>query len=71
MNQQINLIEEEQPGLWKLADLARWRNCSIAKCKDDVLHRRIPFIKDGRSIRFDPEVIKEFLKARVVEPMAN
>ena len=65
MQQQI--INE--PALWRYSDLASYLRVSEHKLRRDVMNRTIPFIKCGRSVRFDPEKIKQWLNANATEVM--
>jgi excisionase family DNA binding protein len=53
--------------LWTYKDLARFLKVSEAKVRHDVMDRKIPFIKIGRSIRFDKNQMAEFLKIKIDE----
>jgi len=54
--------------LWTYKDLARFLRVSEAKVRHDVMDRKIPFIKIGRSVRFHKNQIAEFLKIKLDEP---
>ncbi len=54
--------------LWTYKDLARFLRVSEDKVRHDVMDRKIPFIKIGRSVRFHKNQIAEFLKIKLDEP---
>ena len=45
-------------------DLSQWLNVSEAFVRDQVFYRRIPYVKVGRLVRFDPKRIQEWLTGR-------
>jgi excisionase family DNA binding protein len=51
--------------LWKYADLAKFLQMSVNTLRRYVMYRKIPFIRIGRSIRFDKKQIAEFLKIEI------
>jgi len=53
--------------LWRYSDLAKYLRVSEHKLRRDVMNRTIPFIKCGRSVRFNPEKIKQWLDANTTE----
>jgi excisionase family DNA binding protein len=53
--------------LWKYSDLAHYLQVSANRLRRDVMNRKIPFIKIGRSVRFDKNQIAKFLKIEIRE----
>ena len=53
--------------LWDYADLANFLQVSVNKLRQDVMNRKIPFIKVGRLVRFDKNQIADFLKIKITE----
>lgn len=52
-------------------DLARMLKRSVSAIDKDVQGRRLPFIRVGRLVRFEPEAISEFLRAHTVSPIGR
>jgi excisionase family DNA binding protein len=54
--------------LWRYADLARYLQVSQEFVRHAVMYQKIPFIKIGRCVRFDPAEIESWLKSITVKP---
>lgn len=54
-------------GLWDYKDCGRFLKRSVNTLRRDVMFKRIPFIRIGRSIRFSPEAIREYLAKNTIE----
>lgn len=63
-----NIPSSDDTALWVVADLADYLKISEHTIRRSIVNRRIPFIKLGRSVRFDPVVIKDFLKSNTRFP---
>lgn len=50
--------------LWTIVQLAEYLNCSVAAAKQKVHRRQIPTIRINRTLRFDPQVIRDFCAAQ-------
>lgn len=68
MNEQQLNIEDQtseefnySPSLWNYKKLALFLGISEGKARQDVMDKKIPYIKIGRSVRFDPVKIKQWL----------
>jgi excisionase family DNA binding protein len=67
--------------LWKYSDLARYLQVSEVTLRRHVMNREIPYLKIGRSIRFDKnqiaehfniEILKEITEDKIsVKPISN
>ncbi|HPC43111.1 MAG TPA: hypothetical protein PLD91_19510 [Spirochaetota bacterium] len=51
--------------LWKYSDLARYLQVSEHKLRHDVMMEKIPFIRIGRSIRFDKQQIEKHFNIEI------
>ncbi len=51
--------------LWKYSDLARYLQVSEHKLRHDVMMKNIPFIRIGRSIRFDKQQIEKHFNIEI------
>lgn len=47
--------------LWKYADVANFTQESEGVWRRRVMRRECPFLKIGKSVRFDPVVVKEWI----------
>jgi len=52
--------------LWRYPDLARYLKMSTSTLRRDVMLKKIPHVKLGRAVRFQPEVIHEWIKSQFV-----
>ena len=48
--------------LWTYKDLSEHLKMSENTLRQYVMYRKIPFIKIGKSVRFDPDVMVEWIK---------
>jgi excisionase family DNA binding protein len=56
-------------GLWDYGQAAHYLHASENTLRKYVSQRRIPFIKIGRAVRFDPERLMEWAQGQAVEPI--
>jgi len=57
-----------QPGLLTVREAARYLAVSVSTLYGWVWQRRIPFIKMGRALRFDPRDLEAFVEASKQHP---
>lgn len=55
---------------WNYQDLAQYLGVSVQKLRQDVMKKRIPYTKLGRSVRFDPLVIQKWFEENTFDPEA-
>jgi len=53
---------------WNYHQLAAHLGVSIHKLRRDVMNKKIPFVKIGRSVRFDPVTIQRWLEDNTNHP---
>jgi excisionase family DNA binding protein len=63
-------IPVDQP-LWSYNDLSKYLGRSVNTLRKDVMHRRIPFIKIGKLIRFNPDAIALWLQEKQSDNIAE
>lgn len=63
-------MENNYTPLWKYSDVSAYTSLAEATLRQLVMRRKIPYIKIGRSVRFNPEDIDQWLNAhrREVSP---
>lgn len=54
--------EEESAGLWKKPQAAVYLGISIRTLELKMRQRKVPYIKNGGSVRFDKDVLRDFMK---------
>ena len=59
----------ENPGLLDVAQTADRLGVTVRWVRRAIAERRIPFIKVGRYVRFDPEELDAFVEANRVRPV--
>lgn len=64
MNESI----EKTRHLWNKRELAQYLGLKIWTIDAWVCQRKIPFLKLGRVVRFDPDKIEKWLEEREVTP---
>jgi excisionase family DNA binding protein len=66
-------IDSSGPNLRQLIDiptLARWLDSTVRHVRRLVAEKRIPYLKVGHFIRFDPEQIRQWLAEHAHEASA-
>lgn len=54
-----NSVNRKRP-LWAVIDVAQYLRVSERTVRDWIYQRKIPFLKVGRCVRFDPAVIESW-----------
>ena len=54
--------------LWRCGELARYLGTTPGTVRVKVSKRQIPFLKIGRSVRFSPSALEEWLASKAVPP---
>jgi len=57
-----------QTGLVTIREAARYLSVSVSTLYGWVWQRRIPFVKVGRALRFDPDDLREFVEGNKQRP---
>jgi excisionase family DNA binding protein len=53
---------------WTYKQAANFLGVLEQKLRSDVMNRRIPFTKLGRSVRFDPDTLQEYFELNTYHP---
>jgi len=53
---------------WNYKKAAEFLGVSQQKLRNDVMNRKIPFAKLGRSVRFDPDTLQGYFEKNTFNP---
>jgi len=55
--------------LWNEKQVAEAIGCSVHKLRADRFYNRgLPYVKNGKSVRYDPKVIEEYMQSKTIVP---
>ena len=53
---------------WNYEQASEFLGVSKQKLRTDVMNKRIPFTKLGRSVRFDPDTLQNYFERKTFHP---
>lgn len=63
MKKRCELKQQEQDGLWDKNQAARFIRIGVRTLEEKMRTRQIPYIKLGGTVRFHPDVLRDYMKS--------